>query len=635
MGDEMLASVCELAFDVAKEGGAPPSMKNYLYLAHRPPRAFSVAQRALEEDAAFRQRVAARATPDNVGEAGYLWLNRPSGWEHRFSELATGSSAPATPLAERPPMPEPPVGARLNPGPETPAPAPTISSIEDELSSLRGLVDRLADERQNVRSSVSDLEQELDTRRAENIEMSTRLSALRAEFATVQDTESKAAAERDEALARVELLEADVAILTADLERAQSEVKGSSAARDAAMADLATVAAEREELSASVFSLQSTAAAADDHAKDLAETIERLTAENAELTETAERLGSDNTELSRRLVVAEQARVDLEGQLEEVSGKWQSSARQLAVYSSVNAQLDAAVAERNALREHLSQTTEDIARLRATVANQHEQLSAELAELEQSVASPPEAPPVDEIDQTAELSTAASALEPVGAIASLDESPFARSTPLDVDVVPETERAFEDVADVPDDVDVPDDEDDVVGEDDDRSDEADASIDQPSTGGRRRIETPENLTDEESVARHVVAVPDVVLLIDGDGVAGLGWPHLDVAARRDALGRYLGALTADSGAAADVVFQRAVGGEETLPVSRAVRVRIADDSVATSSIVSTIVDGYPEEWPIAIVTDEPAVAARAEELSVTHLSNGQLLDLFLHLNADQ
>lgn len=615
MGDEMLASVCELAFDVAKEGDAPPSMKNYLYLAHRPPRAFSVAQRALEEDAAFRQRVAARATPDNVGEAGYLWLNRPSGWEHRLSELTTGSSAPATPLAERPPMPEPPVGARPNPAPETPAQAPTINSIEDELSSLRGLVDRLADERQNVRSSVSDLEQELDTRRAENIEMSTRLSALRSEFATVQDTESKAAAERDEALARVELLEADVAILANDLERAQSEVKGSSAERDAAMA---------------------AAAAADEQAKDLAENLERFTAESTELTETAERLRSDNTELAGRLVVAEQARVDLEGQLEEMSGNWQAAARQLVEYSGMNTQLDAAVAERDALREHLTRTTEGVARLRATIGNHHERLSAELADLEQSAASPSEAPAVDHNDQTTKPSASVSTLEPVAAMASLDESPFAPPTPLDGDVVPETERAFEDVADTPDDVDVIDDVDVVVGEDNDQSDdEPDASIDQPATGGRRRIETPDNLTDEESVARHVVAVPDVVLLIDGDGVAGLGWPHLDVAARRDALGRYLAALTADSGAAADVVFQRAVGGEEMLPVSRSVRVRIADDSVATSSIVSAIVDGYPEEWPIAIVTDEPAVAARVEKLSVTHLSNGQLLDLFLHLNADQ
>ncbi len=257
MGDEMLASVCELAFDVAKEGGAPSAMKNYLYLAQRPPRAYSVAQRALEEDETFRSRVAERATPESVGEAGYLWLQRPSGWEHRLSEISpSGAPVAPTPLAERPPMPEPPVTASPAPAPQAPAPAPTVSSIEDELSSLRGLVDRLADERQNVRSSVSDLEEELETRRAENFEMSTRLSALRTELVTVHDTETSVVAARDAAFARIEELEADVAALTADLERAQTEAAGSGAERDAAMTDLASATVERDDLSAIVASLQ-------------------------------------------------------------------------------------------------------------------------------------------------------------------------------------------------------------------------------------------------------------------------------------------------------------------------------------------------------------------------------------------
>ena len=65
MGDEMLASVCELAFDVAKEGGSPSTMKNYLYLAQRPPRAYSVAQRALEEDSSFRRRALPSVPPSS------------------------------------------------------------------------------------------------------------------------------------------------------------------------------------------------------------------------------------------------------------------------------------------------------------------------------------------------------------------------------------------------------------------------------------------------------------------------------------------------------------------------------------------------------------------------------------------
>ncbi len=144
---------------------------------------------------------------------------------------------------------------------------------------------------------------------------------------------------------------------------------------------------------------------------------------------------------------------------------------------------------------------------------------------------------------------------------------------------------------------------------------------------------PDDLSDLVEMARHVVSTPDVVLLIDGDGAAGLGWPHLDVAVRRSALVNYLGQLTADSGAAADVVFERPVGGEEALPVSRAVRVRIAGEPMGSSSLFEAVIAGYPEEWPIAIVTDQPSITDRADEMSVTRLSNGQLLDLFLDLGS--
>ena len=154
-----------------------------------------------------------------------------------------------------------------------------------------------------------------------------------------------------------------------------------------------------------------------------------------------------------------------------------------------------------------------------------------------------------------------------------------------------------------------------------------------STAGRRQLPFSVGL-DEAAFAQHVVASPDIVLLIDGDGAAGLGWPHLDVATRRGALVDYLGTLTADTGAAADVVFARPVGDEEALPVSRAVRVRIADAAVADSPIFASIINGYPEEWPIAIVTNEPALVAQAETLEVSVLSNDQLLDLFLDLNSE-
>lgn len=857
MGDEMLASVCELAFDVAKEGGAPSAMKNYLYLAQRPPRAYSVAQRALEEDANFRARVVDRATIENVGEAGYLWLHRPTGWEQRFSALNAGvapiGGVPSadTPLAQRPPMPavpsvdQTPVVSQPTPATQVPAepivnvpPSPepprhstsasTVSSIEDELSSLRGLVDRLADERQNVRSSVTELEVELETRRAENVEMFTKLSALRNELTTVQSSESTILLDRDRALARVAELEADVARLTVEVERMAAEAEGSSSEHEAALTDLAIVASERDGLRREVATIKA------EHATSLTE-LETLRSElgdltskraslqgeldavttdrnsltgqfndtlaerdqlqakldttNAELGELrsqlatvegersdmAERIAAmdsvsaDNTELASRLSVAEQARVDLEQQLEDVSEKWKTATRQLSVFENVNGQLDGVASERDALREQLSLANSALTELQGRIGTSHEQIRSELTSIESTfgshvealsvatpatdtsvvpdpVASTPStgstdtdsAPEIstDDVDAPAanapalgdpEIETPAFVVPAVDGVDDLDAPSFGEGVDFGVqDAAPLGSEALVD----DDDAEATDEEDvfdgkgiemdpttlggrtigDMFGGGDERTtdgnltigdaDEAmngnaspDASglddlihaaadeptLDAPSTddipafdaplvedlpafdapavediptmqdasaidqratpadlpdaaAGRRRLSIPAGL-DEASSARHVVSFPDVILLIDGDGAAGLGWPHLDVATRRSALVDYLGTLTAETGAAADVVFARPVGDEDALPVSRAVRVRIADAAVAESPIFSSIVAGYPEEWPIAIITNEPVLLAQADGLEAVTLSNDQLLDLFLDLNS--
>ena len=79
---------------VAREGeGADPSepapaqLRRYLRFARLPAPAMDIARRVVEEDDAFRARVAAAVTEEEVGEAGWLWLTRPEGWEARLDEL--------------------------------------------------------------------------------------------------------------------------------------------------------------------------------------------------------------------------------------------------------------------------------------------------------------------------------------------------------------------------------------------------------------------------------------------------------------------------------------------------------------------------------------------------------------------
>ncbi len=66
---------------------APAALRRYLNFARLPAPALDIARRVIDEDEAFRQRVAAQVTAETIGEAGWLWLARPEGWAPRFEEL--------------------------------------------------------------------------------------------------------------------------------------------------------------------------------------------------------------------------------------------------------------------------------------------------------------------------------------------------------------------------------------------------------------------------------------------------------------------------------------------------------------------------------------------------------------------
>ena len=610
--------------------------------------------------------------------------------------------------------------------------------------------------------------------------MSARLSSLRTELDSVQSSESSVLLERDRALARITELEADVDRLNAEVERLAAETEGSNVEHEAALTDLAAMTAQRDALSHAAVerdrlqgeldtviternALSGQFHQVNGERDELSTRIDAVTAERDELsgqlqTVSAERddaqqrlavaetqnrehttrlgnvdqLNTENADLTSRLAVAEQARVDLEGQLEEVSEKWKSTTRQLAVFENVNGQLDDAVAARKAAEDQLRLANASLASVRARIGLSHDTIRGELSSLESSLVTTPALDePVDapaELgDYTTEISTADEAStdsfmsdsliadEPatdslagdsfigdsfanehglIDDVSLPDDSHVdiaSTDTPempnLELDGFNSDDGFNHDVADVGE-IEVPSFEDsgltfdggmdeadgydvagiemdprtlggktigDMFGEDQthldntslpgsDVFDPAPTNFATPDPIGfssdmappaerRREVLDPGGL-DDGAFARYVVTSPDVVLLIDGDGAAGLGWPHLDVATRRSALVEYLGSLTADSGAAADVVFVRAVGDEDALPVSRAVRVRIADHPVAESPIFASIIDGYPHEWPIAIVTNEPSLLVEADGLGVATLSNDQLLDLFLDLNPE-
>jgi predicted RNA-binding protein with PIN domain len=90
----LLRPALEAAVQVARAGEAadpsqpaPPALRRFLRFARLPAPALDVARKVLDEDDDFRQRVASQLSESDVGEAGWLWLTRPDGWERRVEQL--------------------------------------------------------------------------------------------------------------------------------------------------------------------------------------------------------------------------------------------------------------------------------------------------------------------------------------------------------------------------------------------------------------------------------------------------------------------------------------------------------------------------------------------------------------------
>ncbi len=71
----------------------PPALRRYLSFARLTPRSLDMVARAVDRDAEFRARVAAEVSEDDVGRAGWLWLDRPEGWEEELAEIESARAA--------------------------------------------------------------------------------------------------------------------------------------------------------------------------------------------------------------------------------------------------------------------------------------------------------------------------------------------------------------------------------------------------------------------------------------------------------------------------------------------------------------------------------------------------------------
>ncbi|MEO6989310.1 MAG: NYN domain-containing protein [Aquihabitans sp.] len=108
MDVKLLNPACRLALDVARDGlleepsiPAPTALHRFLGFKKYAQTTLASIRKVVDGDDEFRLRVAAEADESEVGRAGWLWLNRPEGWEAELDTLDAAMEATTAESAAR------------------------------------------------------------------------------------------------------------------------------------------------------------------------------------------------------------------------------------------------------------------------------------------------------------------------------------------------------------------------------------------------------------------------------------------------------------------------------------------------------------------------------------------------------
>ena len=189
-----LRAAIEAALRVAKDGEeadpvspAPAPLRRYLTFARLPVPALEVARRVVDDDADFRRRVADGTSADEVGEAGWLWLTRPEGWESRLGEVVDAAEQRRQDAsAEK----------------EERSALKRIAELEE---ALRRADAATATQRQLAADARQELDAERGRRRSSErriVELEAAVAEAGAEADAARELRSRLEAQRDDAVAR-------------------------------------------------------------------------------------------------------------------------------------------------------------------------------------------------------------------------------------------------------------------------------------------------------------------------------------------------------------------------------------------------------------------------------------------------
>ncbi|MBT8240221.1 MAG: hypothetical protein KJN63_03240, partial [Acidimicrobiia bacterium] len=370
MDSQELNRACELAFLVAREGveqdppiDPPASMRMFLYVRQYPQRALTVARQVLADEPEFRNRVAAAATIENVGEAGLAWLQGDGSLPgpvddgtFDYGNVDDGTTDSGTvddggvEDGELDGSDDPDASAQ-DQGQSSDTPATeadrdahqpvTKETIRSEMDELKNLVGQLSQERAAVDSEVEEL-----ANRLKESEQTSGLGSALSE-AVASDSVVRGSAS----------LTAQIRGLHADLKQARSDRDHAQEAKELAILEHAELAEELENLRNLASSAQVQLAELESKVRDVSTEKDQLASEKDQLSAERQALANDKDSLSAEVSTAEARLADSEAKLTNATADLESLTAELEeLRSSTGAsvhELQAAVAARAAMEGHV------------------------------------------------------------------------------------------------------------------------------------------------------------------------------------------------------------------------------------------------------------------------------------------
>ena len=188
---------------------APRRMRPILGHTRLTAAALATIRRVVDEDEAFRSRVAAAATEEDLGRTSWLWLTRPEGWADEVGELESGNARQAAAAEEA-------LAARRA--------TRRVAALEGEIAELN---DRLSREKVVAKRSADEATAERRFRRdteEARVNAVAELEAARSQIASLEHlvAESRAASERADVQLRRATAERDSLAEELEVVRRQS-----------------------------------------------------------------------------------------------------------------------------------------------------------------------------------------------------------------------------------------------------------------------------------------------------------------------------------------------------------------------------------------------------------------------------